>query len=368
MKIKAFLKKWVFKNIGYKIVAVVFAFVLWLVILNVTDPDISKTITNIPVTIENEDAVLDGTQVYEVVSGQYTSITVTGSRSIIGSLTADDFVASVDFSELSITNAVLITVELTGDMSKYSNKVDIEIKTTSMVLSIDEITTVKIPVEVQYTGVIATNMIIDSTSVTPQYVEITAPESILDTITSVIAYVDYADVDGSTSIRADANIFDSDGNAVDLGSYGSVDYSNVLIDIEASFTKTVEIHMDDPDDDTQSGYAFDSLSYSVESVTIKGSAELLESIDTIEIPSSLLDISDAKSNVSVSVALADYLPEGVTIYNDISRVVITANIVEIEDDETTDGSEETTDEDSTASDGDADETDTDESTDSADEL
>ena len=354
MKFKAFIKKWVFKNIGYKIVALVFAFVLWLVILNVTDPDISKTITGIPVTIENEDAVLDGTQVYEVVSGQYTSITVTGSRSIIGSLTADDFTATVDFTELSITNAVLITVELTGDMSKYSSKVDIEIKTTSMVISIDEITTVKIPVEVQYTGVIATNMIIDSTSVTPQYVEITAPESILDTITSVVAYVDYADVDGSASIRADANIYDSDGNEVDLGSYGSVDYSNVLIDIEASFTKTVTIHMDDPDDDTESGYAFDSLSYSVASVTIKGSAELLETIDTIEIPSSLLDLTDARSNVSVSVALADYLPEGVTIYNDISRVVITANIVETEE-ETSDDSDETTEEE-TATDGSDDET------------
>lgn len=354
MKFKAFIKKWVFKNIGYKIVALVFAFVLWLVILNVTDPDISKTITGIPVTIENEDAVLDGTQVYEVVSGQYTSITVTGSRSIIGSLTADDFTATVDFTELSITNAVLITVELTGDMSKYSSKVDVEIKTTSMVISIDEITTVKIPVEVQYTGVIATNMIIDSTSVTPQYVEITAPESILDTITSVVAYVDYADVDGSASIRADANIYDADGNEVDLGSYGSVDYSNVLIDIEASFTKTVTIHMDDPDDDTESGYAFDSLSYSVASVTIKGSAELLETIDTIEIPSSLLDLTDARSNVSVSVALADYLPEGVTIYNDISRVVITANIVETEE-ETSDDSDETTEEE-TATDGSDDET------------
>ena len=367
MKFKAFIKKWVFKNIGYKILALIFAFVLWMVILNVTDPDISKTITNIPVTIENEDAVLDGTQVYEIVSGQSTSITVTGSRSVISSLTADDFTATVDFTELSITNAVLITVELTGDMSKYSNKVDIEIKTTSMVISIDAITTVKIPVEVQYTGVIATNMIIDSTSVTPEYVEITAPASILDTIVSVVAYVDYADVDGSTSVRSDANIYDSEGNTVDLGSYGSVDYSNVLIDIEASFTKTVSIHMDDPDDETQSGYALDSLSYSVESVTIKGSADLLETIDTIEIPSSLLDITDAKSNVSVSVALADYLPEGVVIYNDISRVVITANIVETEEEETSDDSEETADDDETAAGSDSDEEET-SSDDSGDEL
>ena len=49
-KIKAFLKKWIVNNIGFKILAVVFAFVLWLVILNTTDQETTRTITSIPVT------------------------------------------------------------------------------------------------------------------------------------------------------------------------------------------------------------------------------------------------------------------------------------------------------------------------------
>ena len=345
-KIRAFLKKWVFRNIGYKIAALVFAFVLWMVILNVTDPDISKTITGIPVTIENEDAVLDGTQIYEIVSGETTSISVTGSRSIISSLTADDFTATVDFTELSITNAVLITVELTGDMSKYSSKVEISVKTTSMVLSLDEITTLKLPVEIQFTGIIDTDEIIDSAAVTPTYVTITAPQSILDTVDSVVAYVDYADVSGDTSVRTEAVVYDSDGNEVDLGDYGSIDYSTVLVDIGASYTKTVSIYMEDPDDEPAEGYEFDSLSYSIESVTIKGSSDLISSIESIELPSALLDISGADSNVSVVVYLSDYLPDGVSIYNDTTRVVITAKIVEAE----TETTEETSDDEETTAD------------------
>lgn len=341
MKIKTFLKKWVLNNIGYKILAVVFAFILWLVILNVTDPDTTKTISSIPVTIENEDSVLNGSQIYEILSGETTSVTVTGSRSIVSALNADDFVAIADFSELSTNNTVLIDVSLTGDMSKYSSKVDIAVKTQTMVISIDEITTLKVTVEISYTGELAENEFVDSASVTPESVTITAPQSILNKISSVVAYIDYADIDASSAIRTQLYIYDSDGSEVDLGSYGSVDYSSVLVEIGASYTKTVSIYMEDPEDTTADGYEFSSLSYSVSSVTIKGSKDLIDSIDVIELPNALIDLSDAESNVSVLVSLSDYLPDGVSVYNSSSSVLVTALVVESEETSADESEEET---------------------------
>lgn len=343
MKFKEFLKKWVINNIGYKILAIVFAFVLWVVILNITDPEITRTITNIPVNIENEDAVLDGSQIYEITSGEVTSISVSGSRSIVGSLTAEDFVATADFSELSITNAVPITVELTGDMARYSNQVEITVRTTSMIISLDDITTLSVPVEVEYTGVLESDMVIDSTTVTPSSVTITAPQSVLNTIESVVATVDYADVDGDTSLRVTPVIYDADGNEVNLGSYGSVDYSSVLVAVEDSFTKTVSISMDDPTGVVADGYTFTEITYSIDSVTVKGSEDLISSLDNIDIPVSLLDITGAAGNVSVTVDISDYLPEGVSIYSSVSRVVVTAHITQDEEETTTDETDETTD-------------------------
>lgn len=348
-KLKAFFKKWVWNNLGYKIAAIVLAFVLWLVILNVTDPDATKTITGLPVTIENEDTVLDGSRIYEIVSGKTTSITITGARSIISSLSASDFIATADFSELSTSNSVSITVELTGDMSKYSNKVDITVKTSTMVIDIDEITTLKVPVEIIFSGTLDDDEFIDSYTVTPEYVTVTAPQSVLDTISAAQVYVDYGDIDGESSLRTDIIICNSAGAQVDLGTYGSVDYTTAIVDIGASYTKTVSIHMDDPADDTAEGYEFDSLSYSMTSVTIKGNKELISKISEIEIPSALLDLTDAASDVSITVSLSDYLPDGVTVYGDVSKVVITANVTASATEATTQAAEEST-EDTTSAD------------------
>ena len=90
-KIKAFLKKWIINNIGFKILAIVFAFVLWLVILNTTDTETTRTISSIPVTIENEEAIMDGTHVYTIESGETATVVVSGKRSVVNTLNPADF-------------------------------------------------------------------------------------------------------------------------------------------------------------------------------------------------------------------------------------------------------------------------------------
>ena len=77
---------------------------LWLIVLNIDDPNTSKVITNIPIQIENANAITDLNKVYTVVAGDTASVSVTGPRSIVDKLSATDFVATADFTELSTTN------------------------------------------------------------------------------------------------------------------------------------------------------------------------------------------------------------------------------------------------------------------------
>ena len=65
-------------NLGFIILAVVLAFILWLVVYNFDDPKKSKTFTT-NVTVENASAVTDMNKCYEVLDGTNTvTFTVTG--------------------------------------------------------------------------------------------------------------------------------------------------------------------------------------------------------------------------------------------------------------------------------------------------
>ena len=70
-------------NFGLKILAAVFAIVIWLVVVNIEDPEKTKGFV-IPVTIENSDYLTDMGKTYDILNNSdKISFTVTGKRSII---------------------------------------------------------------------------------------------------------------------------------------------------------------------------------------------------------------------------------------------------------------------------------------------
>ena len=60
------------KNLGLKIISVLAASILWLVVVNVDDPVISKTYTGIPVEILNGDVLTEQGKCYDILSDSST--------------------------------------------------------------------------------------------------------------------------------------------------------------------------------------------------------------------------------------------------------------------------------------------------------
>ena len=87
MKIKESLTH----NVGVKIVAVIIATLIWLTVINITDPEKTVVIYGVPVTVTHEEAISDLDMVYEVKNDKYINITISGKRSVVGNLSADDF-------------------------------------------------------------------------------------------------------------------------------------------------------------------------------------------------------------------------------------------------------------------------------------
>ena len=78
------MKKYKFTdNLGLKIMAFVFAALLWLVVVNIDDPVESATFRNVPVTLQNTQIVKNGGDTYTIQDDTQTvSVVVTAKRSI----------------------------------------------------------------------------------------------------------------------------------------------------------------------------------------------------------------------------------------------------------------------------------------------
>ncbi len=128
------LKMSLTNNIGLKFLAVLIALVLWLAIVNVNDPEKTITVSNIPISVTNESAITSRDMVYNVKSEQYLNITVSGKRSIVSNLSAEDFRATASLKELSKVNS--IPVDVTTKNASLGRKITI-VKQSAQTILVD---------------------------------------------------------------------------------------------------------------------------------------------------------------------------------------------------------------------------------------
>lgn len=114
------LTKLITNNFGLKILAAVFAIVLWLVVVNTEDPDKTK-LFSVPVSIENADYLTEMGKTYEILNTDEVSFWVTGKRSIIQELSDSDFTASANMENI---NEDLTMVPVTVTASRYSSQIE----------------------------------------------------------------------------------------------------------------------------------------------------------------------------------------------------------------------------------------------------
>lgn len=325
MRFRRILRKYIINNIGYKILAIVFSFFLWLVILNNTDPEKTRTISNIPVQIINEDLVLDGEHVLTISSGEVTSVILTGKRSIISSLTADDFSVTADFEELSITNAVPIKVALKGDKARYSNQISMTTRDSSMIISLEEMASKQIPVELEYKGEPLDSVLIEEANLYPKKLTINAPQSITDSAERAVVTVNYAEVSDDTILYLTPSVRDVNDNPIKDSPDISLDESQIIVEFKTSAKKNVPLSVRYSGKPAE-GYVASDPELSQDFMAVKGPKEDIDALETIEIPAELLDISGATEDVVEEIDVTPYLPENITVYGESPTMTVTIHI------------------------------------------
>ncbi|MBO5485813.1 MAG: hypothetical protein J5988_02630 [Eubacterium sp.] len=312
------MKNKIMSNLWLKILSIVVAFLFWVVIINVTDPTTEKTFYNIPVQILNENVITSVNQVYEIESGDHIQVSVKGKRSFVETLTASDFVATADLSELSKVNAASIDVKL--KRTPQSN-VDVDWGNAVLKVKLEKRISKKFKVQVEHQGELSEDYELGEVVAKPNIVEVSCGESKFKKIDHVGVVVALNGESEDFERTYSPILYDEDGDILDNN---NVTFSNDAITVSTRVLQTKEIPVyvnvtGTPAD----GYQLVQTDYQPETIRISGKPEDLKKNISIRIP---VSIEKAKKVVEKEAVLSDYLTPDVSIVGDVTTVSIRCDI------------------------------------------
>lgn len=307
---KNYLNNWQLKLISF-----LFGSILWISMMNYIDPIISKTITNIPVTIINEDVIENDYQTYNIVEGETADIIIKGKQSEISNITKDDIVATADLSKLSLVNSVNIQVSI----EKYD---DITIINNENVLTIDieELSTKDCVITVEQIGEISDGYYISKITPYPNTITITGPVTKLNKISKVVVDANCAAAYNGFKEQLSPIVYDKNGDKMDTSNL-KFSTNNITVTYEVFKTKEVPLTVTLNNNKFTDGEITKYTSYP-DKILIAADDNILA--ETTELAISVnVDITDdtTEGNIVKLFNLEDYIANNILIVNEEDKEV-----------------------------------------------
>ncbi len=299
--------KWMTNNLGLKILAVIFASVLWLAVVNIDDPKTTRTFTT-TVSVENNDYLTENGKYYEIVNNSNTvTFKVSGKRSYLERMSNIDFKATADL-EL-IENLSRVPIEITPQ--RYGGYVTVASKVNYLELHVEDLVSKPFMIAVETEGEVMERHALGETSVSPTLLRVSGPASLVNSVDKAVATVN---VEGMSQDLTDSVIpilYDKDGKEMDSKDL-SFNIQNVMVSVRILDTKEVTLNFQTTGT-LPAGYEYLGIEYSPQTVTVKGTSAVLNTINSITVPEAVLDLTDAVDDIKKEVDISSYLPSGVTL-------------------------------------------------------
>lgn len=301
------------ENLGLKILALVISFVLWIVVVNITDPFGTITYKDVPVKFVNNNLSTNG-KTLEILNNTEVieSVTVKAPRSVIRELgnSNDNIEAIADFNRMSMDET---HVPIEFSVSKYSDKVE-NIKATHTTLEVNVETRryIQKPIMATISGEVSEGYVVGDISTAQNQVKISGPESIIERIDKAGVDVQVTGFTDNISTLSEVVLYDIDGNEISNKNL-MLNIENLRVDVEILASKTVPVSFNVSGMPDENSALTGDLYTDVEEVTIAGKKATVDAIAAIIVPSSALNVSGLKSNLNVTIDVKDYLPAGIRL-------------------------------------------------------
>ena len=297
---------------GNLILALILAIALWAYVVGEKNPDVSKEYKSIPITITNSDILEDEDMAVASVSTSKLNVKLSGNRSVISKVNAEDIDATVDVSKASLgENNLKIHLKVPGNTYVVQQSI------TEVTVRVEQRVRDNKSVEVKYRGKTEEGVEPSLLGVDPEEVEVAGVEGRVSRVDHVQATVKVSKVgDSESSVKSTLTPVDKNGKKVE-----NVSLSQKQAIVSSILYYTKEVPLDVPvNGDSDAKY--ERTVEAPETIVVKGDSAVLETMDSIT--AEPVDISNITEDKNIKII--PVLPEGITVARESEKLYLTVSV------------------------------------------
>lgn len=307
------------RNIGLKLLSIMFALMLWSYIIS-SNPNITRTKTY---------TGLQGYVTGQVTLEVYDLALVTDPSDALSNISVDVEVPQTNYADSTADN-VQVTLDLSSVRTAGTQEVPLKATTTygkvtrvypsSVTLAFEPLDSRSIPVNVQMTGN-NEDYWYNCSRVNPSQVTISGATSIVQDVGSVVVSMDVSDRTSSYNTSCSIEMLDSEGNVIP-NTLLSRSSSSVSIYMEVYPTSELEVSTATDDilvGQVAEGYVVEAITVQPRTITVAAEQELLDSLDNLIIEPIEIDYPSQSFTRKASIS-------GLTDFRYISSEQVYVNV------------------------------------------
>jgi len=301
------------------------AFICWVVISMTMYPTTPKTISNIPLEIDISGTSAEANDLSVISQNvEKVKVQIQGDRSKIGNFKSDDLKATAVVENVTQAGTYQLNITVTSvDDTDFTVK---QIEPSFVVVEFDKYISKDVPIVVKAPNIKAKDGYImdeDSPQVTPSTINITGPQTQVDSISEFCVTIDQKkELDNYYTYHStDKNewtIYNESGGEVDTKDL-TYDLNSIQVDFQAYMTKTLKLTytiINAPSSDFQPNF-----NMTADEIVVASSDTSLESLEEISIGE--IDMWDVDENYSKTFKIE--LPSSYRNISGIDTVTVSLN-------------------------------------------
>ena len=323
------LKKILSRNLFLKLLSLGAAVLLWLIVVININPEYSRVISGVQITVDESSGLLSDTGLHVVEQSEKNiKVSVTGPRYLIGKLTPSDFIVTPDVTP--VTKSGKYDLKLTATMKNGNPKIHIlSISPSKVQFNFDMLVSKTLPVHVNVTknGKIADGYYMVSPTTTPAQVVVTGAASEVSQVAGAQTTVS---VDSSAhdtiTAKGDVTLIDSQGNALNLK---HVSLDNDTVNVTVPILKLREgdnaVNLGVDFSNVPTGFSTGNIQYTIspKTISVAAKADVVDALSVIKLQPIDFNTLDINSTVTSNIVI----PDGVLNIDNLTSATVTINLL-----------------------------------------